>query len=302
LTLIAGVVDEATGRPVANLTAEDFTVTVAGVPVAVRIADYVKVTGTDGIAAGATSPTPSTPAPQEPTPRQLLFLLDDVSMTSEDVVELRNTLPRATGHFEASDRIGLMTTSGLPAAIAPTAEREPVIAALGQVDGRLFDERGALYIGLDEAIEIARGFPLDTLTRVVARECSGRSSIFESGMKSNDVPLGVTVQPRRHPSGQVEVVVAISATPETFPATVIFGLIDHRGEFVTAGQRQVPSAGADGIRLVFSLTVFPGQYRLRVAVGESGDAGQYGLAEFAVNATIDSPLGVGGLPRPLGGW
>jgi hypothetical protein len=127
-------------------------------------------------------------------------------------------------------------------------------------------------------------------------------SIFESGMKSNDVPLGVTVQPRRHPSGQVEVVVAISATPEAYPATVIFGLIDHRGEFVTAGQRQVPSAGADGIRLVFSLTVFPGQYRLRVAVGESGDAGQYGLAEFAVNATIDSPLGVRGLPRPLGGW
>jgi hypothetical protein len=491
LTLIASVVDEATGRPVGDLEAKDFTVTVAGVPATVRIADYVSVLGSDDPPAISTSPTQSTRAHQETTPRHLLFLLDDVSMTSEETVEIRNTLPRAIGHFEPSDRIGLMTTSGLPATVAPNAAREPVMAALSQVDGRLFDERGAVYVGLDEAIEIARGFPLDTLNRVIARECSGLAggaglsvncddiivahakrlavessdrfkvqvgavrraigvmatmnaprvlvwlsngladsadpdargmllrqltdeaatsgvqmfalttlgddadvrqpsheraaawrrsraaataglrvvtqaaggetfgvvgqadrfhqrialetagyyrlavdlppaaspdtsivakvsvsrpgavvrsngrawtgapeaerrslkSIFESGVKSTDVPLGVTVQPRRHPSGQVEVVVVISATPTTYPATVIFGLLDHKGAFVTAGRRAVPSAGPDGIQVVFSLTVFPGQYRLRVAVGESGDTGGYGLAEFPVNAILDSDGG-----------
>lgn len=490
LTLIASVVDEATGRPVGDLGAKDFTVTVAGVPATVRIADYVSVLGSDDAPASSTSPTLSTRAHQERTPRQLLFLVDDVSMTSEETIEIRNTLPRAFGYFESSDRIGLMTTSGLSTSVAPIAEREPVVAALGQVDGRLVDQQGAVYIGLDEAIEIARGFPLDTLTRVVARECAGLAggaglsvncddiivahakrlavesserfriqvgavrraigvmatanaprvlvwlsngladsadpdarrtllrqlaeeaaasgvqmfaltslgdesdvrnlsheraaawrrsraaaidglrvvtqaaggetfgivgqadrfhqriavetagyyrlavdmpdasltdamivakvtvgrrgavvrssgrawsgapvagrrtlkSVFESGVKSVDVPVVVAVQPRRHPSGegQVQLVVEISTTPLTYPATVIFGLLDHKGSFVTAGQREVPTAGKDGVHLRFALTVFPGNYVLRVAVGDSGDAGRYGLAEFSVHAILGS--------------
>ncbi len=416
-----------------------------------------------------------------------MFLLDDVSMTSEEMVEIRATFPRTLGYFESSDRMGVMTTSGQPAAVARTAERAPLMAAVSQADGRLVDERGTLFVGLDEAIDIARGFPLDTFKRVVARECSGmaggaamtvncddlvlaharrlaaesserfkmqaeavrraigvmagagaprvlvwlsggvaaaadpderrsvvrqlteeaassgvqifaltalgdegdvrdtsheranarrrsralatdglrvithaaggetfavvgqadrfhqrialetsgyyrlavdlptgmppggtivasvtttrrdavvRSSgrewsdqppverptlkaIFESGVKSTDIPLGVVVQPRRHPSGQVEVVLEIRATPETYPATVIFGLMDHKGAFVSAGQRDVAAAGPDGLRLLFSLTVFPGTYRLRVAVGEDGDASRYGLAEFPVNADLE---------------
>lgn len=492
LTLIASVVDETTGRSVGDLDAKDFTVTVAGVPATVRIADYVSVGATEVPPEISTEAVPATRTHQEPTPRHLLFLLDDVSMTSEEVVEIRSTLPRALEYFESSDRIGLMTTSGLSSGIAPSAERESVVAALRHVDGRLVDQRGAVYIGLDEAIEIARGFPLDTLTRVVARECSGLAggaglsvncddiivahakrlavesserfriqvgavrraigvmatvnaprvlvwmsngladsadpdarrtllrqladeaaasgvqmfaltslgdeadvrnlsheraaawrrsraaavdglrvvtqaaggetfgivgqadrfhqrialetagyyrlavdmpdaspadavivakvtvgrrgavvrssgrawtgaaeagrrtlkSVFESGIKSVDVPVVVAVQPRRHPSGQgqVQLVVEISATPMTYPATVIFGLLDHKGSFVTAGQREVPTAGKDGVHLRFALTVFPGNYLLRVAVGDSGDAGRYGLAEFSVYAIIDSDI------------
>jgi hypothetical protein len=496
LTLIASVVDETTGRPVEDLEAENFTVTVAGMPATVRIAEYVSVQSAELSPPASPLSMPKVPVGQEPAPRHLLFLLDDVSMTSEEVVELRATFPRAAGHFEPSDRIGLMTTSGQPAAVRPAVARGPLMAALRQADGRLTDERGAVYVGLDEALEITRGFPLDTLKRVIARECSGLTSgvglsyncddiivaharrlalesserfnmqvaavrramsvmatleaprvlvwlsngvadsadpdarrtllgqltdeaaasgvqmfaltavgdeadvrhlsheraaawrrsrataidglrvitqaaggetfgvvgqsdrfhqrialetagyyrlavdlpatmtadasivatvavsragavvrsngrawsgrpaaaasrslksIFEGGVKSVDVPVTVAVQPRRHPSGQVQLVVEISATPTTYPATVIFGLIDHKGSFVTAGQREVTTAEADGLHLRFGLTVFPGSYRLRVAVGDGAETGLYGLAEFPVNANIDSGL----MPTPV---
>lgn len=485
LTLIAAVVDDATGRPVTDLRPEDFTVTVAGTSAVVRVADFVHVLGTAGSTDATAAQSVAPRAEQTDAPRHLLFLLDDESMTSEEVIELRATLPRTLVNFEPSDRIGVMTTSGRPAAVAPTAERAPVLTAFREADGRLVDERGSLFVGLDEAIDIARGFPLDTFKRVVARECSGMAggaamtvncddlvlaharrlaaesserfkmqadavrraigtmagmsaprvvvwlsggvaaaadpderrtavrrlteeaassgvqifaltalgeegdvrdtsyeranarrrsraaatdglrvithaaggetfavvgqadrfhqriaaetagyyrlavdlpaastdgagitatvtvnrpgalvrtsgrawvdmpatpptlkSLFETGVKSTTVPLGVVVQPRRHPSGQVEVVLEIRATPETYPATVIFGLMDHKGAFVTAGQRDVAAAGPDGLRLLFSLTVFPGTYRLRVAVGEDGETGRYGLAEFPVNADL----------------
>lgn len=487
LTLIAAVVDESTGRPVADLRPDDFTVTVGGAATTVRVADFVTVVASQAGTAQPVSRPRTGAAVDSPTPRHVLILLDDVSMTSEEVIELRATLPRTLGYFEPSDRIGVMTTSGLPAAVNPTSERAPLLAALSQADGRLVDERGSLFVGLDEAIDIARGFPLDTFKRVFARECSGTAggaamtfncddfvlaharrlaaesserfkvqadavrraigvmagmsaprvlvwlsggvaasadpderrtvvrqlteeaatsgvqifaltalgdegdvrdtsyeranarrrskaaatdglrvithaaggetfavvgqadrfhrriaaetagyyrlavdlpaafandraiaatvtvtrrgavvrasgrawvdvpaspptlkSRFEAGAKSTEIPLGVVVQPRRHPSGQVEVVLEIRATPQTYPSTVIFGLIDHKGAFVTAGQRDVTAAGPDGLRLLFSLTVFPGNYRLRVAVGEQGEPGRYGLAEFPVNADLGS--------------
>ncbi len=77
------------------------------------------------------------------------------------------------GTFDADDLIGITTTSGLGPTVNPTRDRAALIAALHdkKMIGRNDNITAPFYIAVDEAIEIDRGFPQDTLGKVAGREC-----------------------------------------------------------------------------------------------------------------------------------
>ncbi len=75
--------------------------------------------------------------------------------------------------FDVDDLIGITTTSGLGPTVNPTRDRAALIAALHdkKMIGRNDDITAPFYIAIDEAIEIDRGLPRETLEMVAAREC-----------------------------------------------------------------------------------------------------------------------------------
>src|SRR5262249_6916383 len=80
---------------------------------------------------------------------------------------------RTLGSFDADDLIGITTTSGLGPTVNPTRDHAAIVAALHdkKMIGRNGDMTVPFFIGIDQAIEIDRGFPQDTLANVAAREC-----------------------------------------------------------------------------------------------------------------------------------
>ena len=69
------------------------------------------------------------------------------------------------GTFDVDDLIGITTTSGLGPTVNPTRDRAALIAALHdkKMIGRNDDITAPFYIAIDEAIDIDRGLPRETL-------------------------------------------------------------------------------------------------------------------------------------------
>ena len=77
------------------------------------------------------------------------------------------------GTFDVDDLIGITTTSALGPTVNPTRDRAALVAALHdkKMIGRNDDITAPFYIAIDEAIDIDRGLPRETLGMVAAREC-----------------------------------------------------------------------------------------------------------------------------------
>jgi hypothetical protein len=110
-----------------------------------------------------------------------VLLVDDLSSDPGEGMSLRVSARRMLEKLPPGDLVGLATTSGLGPAVNPTRDRNAVTAALANkaIMGRRDAPPPEFLIGIDEALEIERDFPRETLARTAARECaddSGRSS------------------------------------------------------------------------------------------------------------------------------
>jgi VWFA-related protein len=172
-TIDVTVVDK-DGRPIAGLKPEDFVVTLNRQARPVRALDYIEA----GVASSAPTGAAATPAtktnPAAPAGRTVLILFDDLSYKPGLGKGLTQAGLRILPSFGAGDVIGLVTTSGLGPKVNPTRDHAPIAEALRSktLVGRNTDNTEPFYIGLDEALTIERDAEKQTLTDVVARECT----------------------------------------------------------------------------------------------------------------------------------
>jgi VWFA-related protein len=189
------------GKPVADLTADDFDVRLDGHSQAVRTASYehseVGMLATSAPtaplnAAPATRAT-ATNATAAPEPRTVVMLFDDLSIPATRGKDLLFAGSRFVTELPATDFVGFATTTGMTA-INPTRDRAPIQAALRHAHGAFTDPRTMhstasaasapdLPLGLEEAIEITAGN--DTLLKVVvSRDCFNGAAVTQTQMTS----------------------------------------------------------------------------------------------------------------------
>src|SRR5262245_51090540 len=174
VTLDVTVIDK-DGKPVRGLKPDDFVVTLEKQPRPVRALDFLEF----GSAAGSTAEARQTTnqAGQAPPARRggrvIVLLFDDLSYKPGPGKALLVAAERMLGTFDVDDLIGITTPSARGPGVNPARDRAAVIAALHdkKMTGRNSDITAPFYIAVDEAIDIDRGLPRETLGAVAAREC-----------------------------------------------------------------------------------------------------------------------------------
>ena len=174
VTLDVTVIDK-DGKPVRGLKPEDFVVTLEKQPRPVRALDFLEFGSAVGSTAEARQTTNQS-APAQPARRGgrvIVLLFDDLSYKPGPGKSLLVAAERMIGTFDVDDLIGITTTSGLGPTVNPTRDRAALIAALHdkKMIGRNDDITAPFYIAIQEAIDIDRGLPRETLGLVAAREC-----------------------------------------------------------------------------------------------------------------------------------
>lgn len=218
VTVDVTVVDK-DGVPVPGLTADDFTVTVAGKPRPIRALDYLTFGPAARSAAGhADTTNQGGTATITRGGRAILLLFDDLSYQPGQGKDLLTSAQRLVSQLDFDDRVGLFTSSGIGPVVAPTPDRAALDAALKdkRIVGRFDDEVGGYLITMDEALDIDRGDSgsLDVLSRVVNRECYDRDAgtgLAAGGAAIGGVPLPETDACPSRIQTQVKALVANSS-------------------------------------------------------------------------------------------
>jgi VWFA-related protein len=196
VTLDVRAVDK-DGKPVPGLTKDDFVVTLDGQARPVVALDYQVFGGAPSVIQ-ATTPTDSASNPPATTAtasrggRVLLLVIDDLSAQPLQMKGLLNSAEKMLATLDASDMVGIVTTSGLGPAVSPTRDRAAILAELrgkglmGRADVKLSQP----YVTVNEAFDIARpGGDPDTLPRVLARECGiAPSGSSRGGVRGGSPP------------------------------------------------------------------------------------------------------------------
>jgi VWFA-related protein len=173
------------GRPVADLRAEEFVVTVDGKPRMVQTADFVSRAGTTATPPSALPPRPqplysTNLAPSRQTPgRTIVLVVDEDNIRPSGAPWATRAAARFLDRTQPDDLVGLMTISQADAGIDPTTDRAAVRQALARVTGHLSRLETTLVppwhsLGLSEA-SAYRG-DQGTWNRVLGRECGPGSS------------------------------------------------------------------------------------------------------------------------------
>jgi VWFA-related protein len=163
---------DADGRPIRDLAAQDFVVTVDGQPRTIASAQFVSLTAPP---AADVPPPPddySTNIPTSGAPGRLIaIVLDRASIApvrAKDVFAAAATFVDA---LQPQDRVGLFSIPEGPT-IDFTTDHDAIAIALRQTDGTAIGSASPKYVGVSEAIAIERGNTL-TMDNVVMRECGG---------------------------------------------------------------------------------------------------------------------------------
>ena len=197
---------DADGRPVPDLTAEDFEVKLDGRVQPVRAVAFVRArmgATPAGVAPPAAAPAAVPLGGGEP--RVFVLLVDDLSLAPSRGKGLLSGATRFLNSLPESDLVGFATTSGGTEPISPSVGRVAVRTALTKAVGGYQDPRvvrsGEPVIGITDALEIDLGDP-NSLRRVVVRECFGgntraASQAIEVLMRDNDCAADVRSIARR---------------------------------------------------------------------------------------------------------
>jgi VWFA-related protein len=166
LTVQASVLDK-DGRPVRDLQASDFTVTVSGQPRKVVFARFngADATGVYGRSAGSAAVPGAAPPPSG---RLVMFVIDRDTIRTGGEKALVTAATIVLDALAPSDAVGLV---GLPAGgVKPTREHQRVRSALNEMTGTMPSVAWRWHITWAEAEGIERG-DKQMLAQAYQREC-----------------------------------------------------------------------------------------------------------------------------------
>ena len=159
---------DSTGRPVADLTVDDFSLAVDGKPRRIVSAQFITVArNTDAPESPATNYSSNSAAPGG---RLIMIVIDLGNIGAGRGKYAIEAASRFIGRLSKSDRVGLTTIPGAGPRIDFTANHALVRTMLQNIVGRA-DERQA-RTGISEALAFARGNE-QAIAEVVDRECPG---------------------------------------------------------------------------------------------------------------------------------
>lgn len=168
LTVQASVLDK-DGRPVRDLQASDFTVTVNGQP---RKVVFARFNGTDATGVYApssgTPPTATSVGAVAPVGRLVMFVVDRDTIRTGNEKALLGAGTTVLDALSTADAVGLL---GLPTGgVKPTREHQRVRAAFNEMTGTMPPVAWRWHISWAEAEGIERG-DKQMLAQAYAREC-----------------------------------------------------------------------------------------------------------------------------------
>ena len=163
------VVDR-TGRPVADLTPQDFALKVDGKPRRIATAQFIAVTR-EGERTSIVKDYSANPA--SAGARLIMLVVDQGNIGMSRGKYAIDAARRFISRLSPADRIGLVTIPGAGPQIDFTANHALVETALQSVVGTADDgEHQDNQIGLSEAIALQRG-NRQVLQEILDRECTG---------------------------------------------------------------------------------------------------------------------------------
>ena len=168
-----GVVD-GRGRPVTDLTPEDFTVRIDGQPRRVVSAEWISLVTPARPDASPLPPGYSTNA-SSTGGRLIMLVIDQPNIRFGGAVAIRSAVNGFIDHLQSSDRVAVVGLGpGGPPSTPFTADRQRLQETIAKMVGLKLTTSGAsrYTVTLSEALAIKRAEP-GVLERVVTRECDG---------------------------------------------------------------------------------------------------------------------------------
>ncbi len=162
---------DGSGRPVADLTAQDFSLKVDGKPRRIVDAHFIAVTR--GGERTPVEPKDYSSNPASEGARLIMLVIDQGNIGASRGKYAIDAARRFIGRLSPQDRVGLVTIPGAGPQIDFTSNHALVDNALKSIRGTSdFGEHQDNQIGLSEAIALERGNK-QVLQQIVDRECAG---------------------------------------------------------------------------------------------------------------------------------
>ena len=172
VTVDVNVIDS-DGRPVRDLNADDFTVTVDGQKRKLVSAQFISVTApTIATDAPAPAPAPEYSTNVSAAPGRLIaVVLDRGSIAPVRAKDVIAAAAKFVDALQPQDRVGLFSIPEGPN-VDFTTDHDAVAVALLHTDGAAHGSSSPKYVGVSEAIAIEQGNTF-AVQRVTERECGG---------------------------------------------------------------------------------------------------------------------------------
>jgi VWFA-related protein len=180
---------DADGRPVRDLTANDFTVTVDGQRRRIVSAQFVSLTA-PGAADTPVPPEDYTTNVAAGAPGRLIaIVIDRGSIAPVRAKDVFGAAARFVGTLQPQDRVGLFSIPEGPN-VDFTTDHEAVAVALLHSDGAAHGSSSPKYVGVAEAVAIERGntFAMENVTE---RECGGRIQSARDAQGNSELSMCV---------------------------------------------------------------------------------------------------------------
>jgi VWFA-related protein len=169
VALDVAVVD-GNGKPVRDLAAAEFDLTVDGRARRVVSAEFVSQTGVDDEPAEARPPSHFSSNEGLVPGRLVLIAVDEANIPLGTGREFTRAAQQLLDHLGPADRVGLLTVPGPEPREEFTSDHERIRQALGLVAGR--GRYGSRRMSLTEAISYDERDDLEKWATVLARECA----------------------------------------------------------------------------------------------------------------------------------
>ena len=180
---------DANGRPVHDLSAGDFSLTVDGRPRKIASAQFI------ASGAVAEAPIPSATLPSHdytanvgaPVGRLIAIVADRGSIAPVRSKDVFAASARFVERLEPSDRVALFSIPEGPN-LPFTTDHRAIVTALLHMDGAEHSSSGVKYVGIAEALEFERRNSI-TIQNVMRRECGGGVSSGQGSSGGGDVAI-----------------------------------------------------------------------------------------------------------------